>query len=84
MTPATSFWINQSLARELLKVARRDPAVPPSEDFIRAFGLFHRRPEHTLTCFRYHGEQFGIYHNGLGDGRGFLYGQLEAGSRLVD
>ena len=39
-----------------------------------AYGRFeHRVP---LLALRYHGYQFGTYNPQLGDGRGFLYGQL--------
>jgi serine/tyrosine/threonine adenylyltransferase len=44
------------------------------EDFIEAFGRFHGpRP---FLAWRYHGYQFGEYNPFLGDGRGFLYGQV--------
>ena len=43
-------------------------------DFIEAFGQFqHRSP---LLALRYHGYQFGDYNAALGDGRGFLHGQV--------
>lgn len=43
-------------------------------DFIEAFGQF-QRPAACLAL-RYHGYQFGEYNPFLGDGRGFLYGQV--------
>ena len=44
------------------------------EDFIEAFGRFAGvRP---FLALRYHGYQFGEYNPFLGDGRGFLYGQV--------
>ena len=44
------------------------------EDFVEAFGKFQApRP---LLALRYHGYQFGEYNAFLGDGRGFLYGQV--------
>ncbi|MCL2927132.1 MAG: YdiU family protein [Trichodesmium sp. St16_bin4-tuft] len=44
------------------------------EHFIEAFGKFHCvRP---FLALRYHGYQFGEYNPYLGDGRGFLYGQV--------
>ncbi len=44
------------------------------EDFIEAFGRFEGvRP---FLALRYHGYQFGEYNSFLGDGRGFLYGQV--------
>ena len=43
-------------------------------DFIDAFGKFEGvRP---FLALRYHGYQFGAYNPFLGDGRGFLYGQI--------
>lgn len=51
-----------------------NPQTVTDEDFITAFGKFqHRKP---LLALRYHGYQFGEYNSGLGDGRGFLYGQV--------
>lgn len=43
-------------------------------DFIKAFGKFEGRQ--PLLALRYHGYQFGEYNPNLGDGRGFLYGQV--------
>ena len=44
-------------------------------DFIDAFGKFSGvRP---FLALRYHGYQFGAYNPFLGDGRGFLYGQVK-------
>ncbi len=43
-------------------------------DFIEAFGQFQQRA--PLLALRYHGYQFGDYNTMLGDGRGFLYGQV--------
>ena len=39
-----------------------------------AYGEFKARVQ--LLALRYHGYQFGTYNPCLGDGRGFLYGQL--------
>ncbi|MEM1172693.1 MAG: YdiU family protein [Cyanobacteria bacterium P01_H01_bin.35] len=44
------------------------------EDFIEAFGKFHCVG--PFLALRYHGYQFGQYNPYLGDGRGFLYGQV--------
>jgi serine/tyrosine/threonine adenylyltransferase len=44
------------------------------QDFIEAFGKFQDRA--PLLAMRYHGYQFGEYNPALGDGRGFLYGQV--------
>jgi uncharacterized protein YdiU (UPF0061 family) len=39
----------------------------------------------TPLALRYHGHQFGVYNPDLGDGRGFLFAQLEdADGRLLD
>lgn len=43
-------------------------------DFVEAFGRFETRQ--PLMAMRYHGYQFGEYNPRLGDGRGFLYGQV--------
>jgi len=51
-----------------------DPAAVSDSDFLEAFGLFQGvRP---FLALRYHGYQFGSYNPHLGDGRGFLYGQV--------
>ncbi len=50
------------------------PEQVTDDDFVNAFGKFqHREP---LLAMRYHGYQFGEYNPFLGDGRGFLYGQV--------
>ncbi|MBD2082830.1 YdiU family protein [Leptolyngbya sp. FACHB-17] len=46
------------------------------EHFIEAFGKFQGRE--PFLAMRYHGYQFGTYNPALGDGRGFLYGQVRA------
>ncbi|AFY35518.1 YdiU family protein [Calothrix sp. PCC 7507] len=51
-----------------------NPQAVTDEDFITAFGKFQERK--PLLALRYHGYQFGEYNSGLGDGRGFLYGQV--------
>ncbi len=51
-----------------------EPTQVKDDDFIAAFGLFEGiRP---FLALRYHGYQFGEYNPYLGDGRGFLYGQV--------
>ncbi len=52
-----------------------DPTQVSDEHFIEAFGKF-ANPSHPFLALRYHGYQFGEYNPGLGDGRGFLYGQV--------
>ncbi|GAB4534149.1 MAG: YdiU family protein [Pleurocapsa sp.] len=60
----------------LLPQLRLNPQEVTDEDFIEAFGMFEGvRP---FLALRYHGYQFGEYNPFLGDGRGFLYGQVRA------
>jgi uncharacterized protein YdiU (UPF0061 family) len=51
-----------------------DPAAVSDEHFVEAFGKFQGRS--PFLALRYHGYQFGAYNAFLGDGRGFLYGQV--------
>ncbi len=63
-------WRNDALLPRLgLK-----PENVTDEHFIQAFGKFEERK--PLLALRYHGYQFGEYNPHLGDGRGFLYGQV--------
>jgi serine/tyrosine/threonine adenylyltransferase len=50
------------------------PETVSDDDFIEAFGKFQGRS--PFLAMRYHGYQFGSYNPALGDGRGFLYGQV--------
>ncbi len=50
------------------------PELVTDADFIEAFGKFQGRQ--PFLALRYHGYQFGEYNPALGDGRGFLYGQV--------
>ncbi len=51
-----------------------NPTEVEDEHFVEAFGRFQgMRP---FLALRYHGYQFGEYNPQLGDGRGFLYGQV--------
>jgi serine/tyrosine/threonine adenylyltransferase len=59
----------------LLPTLGVQPEAVSDEHFIRAFGKFEN-PPHPLLALRYHGYQFGTYNPDLGDGRGFLYGQV--------
>ncbi len=54
-----------------------DPKQVSDADFIAAFGRFEL-PQ-PLLAMGYHGYQFGEYNPSLGDGRGFLAGQIRAG-----
>jgi len=59
---------------QLLPLLGLDPVKVQDADFIEAFGQFQGvRP---FLALRYHGYQFGEYNPRLGDGRGFLYGQV--------
>ena len=59
---------------QLLTQLGLDPQNVTDAHFIAALGKFQeRRP---LLALRYHGYQFGQYNAFLGDGRGFLYGQV--------
>lgn len=59
---------------QLLPLFYLDPQTVGDEDFVEAFGFFQGvRP---FLALRYHGYQFGEYNPRLGDGRGFLYGQV--------
>jgi serine/tyrosine/threonine adenylyltransferase len=64
-------WRNDDILAQL----GLDPANVQDEDFGEAFGKFAGHPQ-PLLALRYHGYQFGTYNPGLGDGRGFLYGQV--------
>lgn len=68
---------------KLLPKLGLDPARVTDEHFIEAFGKFHCvRP---FLALRYHGYQFNEYNPNLGDGRGFLYGQVRGtDNRLYD
>lgn len=58
----------------LLPLLGLDPKAVPDADFIEAFGRFES--VRSFLALRYHGYQFGEYNPFLGDGRGFLYGQV--------
>lgn len=63
-------WRNNSL---LPQIGLNSQQVT-DENFIEAFGKF--RGVRPFLALRYHGYQFGEYNPFLGDGRGFLYGQV--------
>ena len=68
---------------DLLPLLNLQSEQVKDEDFIEAFGQFQGvRP---FLALRYHGYQFGNYNPFLGDGRGFLYGQVRGkDGRLYD
>ncbi|GAB4138429.1 MAG: YdiU family protein [Cyanobacteria bacterium J069] len=59
---------------DLLPTLGLDPNLVSDSHFLQAFGKFEGRL--PLLAMRYHGYQFGYYNPDLGDGRGFLYGQV--------
>lgn len=60
---------------QLLPQLGLNPETVTDADFMEAFGKFQGiRP---FLALRYHGYQFGAYNPQLGDGRGFLYGQVQ-------
>lgn len=59
---------------EILQQLALDPTAVSADHFVEAFGKFHGRS--PFLALRYHGYQFGEYNPFLGDGRGFLYGQV--------
>ena len=58
----------------LLRQLGLDPAHVSRDHLEAAYGRFEGRQ--PLLALRYHGYQFGVYNPQLGDGRGFLYGQV--------
>lgn len=60
---------------DLLAQLGLDPQIVSDEDVVAAFGQF-QQPPRPFLALRYHGHQFGQYNPFLGDGRGFLYGQV--------
>jgi uncharacterized protein YdiU (UPF0061 family) len=58
----------------LLPLIGLDPQTVSDSDFVEAFGKF--KANQSFLALRYHGYQFGEYNPHLGDGRGFLYGQV--------
>ena len=58
----------------LLQQLGLDPTSVADQHLEAAYGRFESRS--PLLALRYHGYQFGNYNPFLGDGRGFLYGQL--------
>ncbi len=65
----------------LLPILKLNPEQVQDRDFIEAFGKF-QGPQPFLAL-RYHGYQFGQYNPYLGDGRGFLYGQVRGNDNIL-
>ncbi|BAQ66722.1 YdiU family protein [Geminocystis sp. NIES-3709] len=67
--------------QDLLPLMGIDRNSVTENDWIEAFGKFQRiRP---CLALKYHGYQFGAYNPQLGDGRGFLYGQIRGQDGLL-
>ncbi len=66
----------------LLPILGLDPSAVSDEQFIEAYGKF-QNPPRPLLALRYHGYQFGEYNPFLGDGRGFLYGQVRGADGVL-
>ncbi len=58
----------------LLPILGLAPDQVQDQHFVEFFGQF--RGHQPCLALRYHGHQFGQYNPYLGDGRGFLYGQV--------
>ncbi len=58
----------------VLQTLGLDPTQVCDRDFIEVFGTF--AGVKPFLALRYHGYQFGQYNPNLGDGRGFIYGQV--------
>jgi uncharacterized protein YdiU (UPF0061 family) len=68
----------------LLPLLNLNPNSVKDEHFVESFGKFKDNIR-SLLALRYHGYQFGEYNPFLGDGRGFLYGQVRgADDNLYD
>ena len=59
---------------QLLPLLGLNPESVENTHFVEAFGKF--QGIQPFLALRYHGYQFGEYNPFLGDGRGFLYGQV--------
>ncbi|HEY9909280.1 MAG TPA: YdiU family protein [Thermosynechococcaceae cyanobacterium] len=66
---------------DLLPLLGLEPQAVSDQDFIDAFGKF--QSNQNFLALRYHGYQFGSYNSALGDGRGFLYGQVRGTDRQL-
>jgi uncharacterized protein YdiU (UPF0061 family) len=82
VTPAEfSQHILRFVNKDLLSVIGIEKNSVTDNDWIEAFGKFQGvRP---CLALKYHGYQFGAYNPQLGDGRGFLYGQVRGKDGLL-
>ncbi len=69
--------------QDVLDLIRIDKESLNESDWVEAFGKFEGiRP---FLALKYHGYQFGTYNPQLGDGRGFIYGQVRGkNNKLYD
>ncbi|KPQ37527.1 MAG: hypothetical protein HLUCCA11_00330 [Phormidesmis priestleyi Ana] len=64
---------------DVLRQLGLSPNEVSDRNWIEAFGQFQSNTSgHPALALRYHGYQFRSYNPFLGDGRGFLYGQVRA------
>jgi uncharacterized protein YdiU (UPF0061 family) len=71
-------WRNNDVLTSIMGI---DPADISDSDFILSFGCFQgRRP---FLAMGYHGYQFGVYNPNIGDGRGFIYGQVRGKDNVL-
>ncbi len=70
---------------EALALLGLDPAAVSDDHLLDAFGRFKHPRGGSFLAMRYVGYQFQMLNLDLGDGRGFLYGQIHArDGRLLD
>ncbi|MDJ0898603.1 MAG: YdiU family protein [Xenococcus sp. MO_188.B8] len=83
VVPAAEFPIHILRFRNdrLLPILKLNPEQVSDQDFIEAFGKF--QIQQPFLALRYHGYQFGQYNPYLGDGRGFLYGQVRGNDNIL-
>ena len=77
--PAIFPQTHPALSQPALGRAHRASARSPTQQWIAHFGRFEPLPGSFAQplALRYHGHQFQIYNPDLGDGRGFLFAQLD-------
>ncbi|MGF1479940.1 MAG: YdiU family protein [Cyanophyceae cyanobacterium] len=81
--PARFCQLNLRFRNErLLPILGLDPKTVTDEHWLDFGGRFRGRQ--SCLALRYHGYQFGQYNPYLGDGRGFLYGQVRLTDGIYD